>query len=155
MSSTVYLVTGANRGIGKGLVTALLLRQNTVVIAGVRDPSRSTDLGQLPTGKDSRLIVVKYVAGDDASASDAIKALQDQHQIVHIDVVIANAGIASLIATAAESPASGFRDHFEVNTIAPVLLFQATLPLLVKSSSPKFVAISSGIGSVGDMESMP
>ena len=35
-SSTIYVVTGANRGIGLGLVTALLSRPHTVVIGTVR-----------------------------------------------------------------------------------------------------------------------
>lgn len=39
-------------------------------------------------------------------------------------------------------------DHFTVNSVAPLLLFQATWPLLQKSANPKFVGISSGAGSL-------
>jgi norsolorinic acid ketoreductase len=47
------------------------------------------------------------------------------------------------------------RDQVEVNTIAPLALFQATLPLLKKSSKPIFLAMSSGAGSMGLMEHYP
>lgn len=40
------------------------------------------------------------------------------------------------------------RDHFEVNTLGPQLLFQTFAPLLFASSAPHFVAISTTVGSI-------
>lgn len=45
-------------------------------------------------------------------------------------------------------------DHFSVNTIGSLLLFQATAPLLRLASRPIFIAISSGAGSIGGMEAL-
>jgi norsolorinic acid ketoreductase len=50
-----------------------------------------------------------------------------------------------------ETPVKEFRDHYEINTIGPVVLWQAVQSLLLKSPSgkPQFAAISSLAGSIG------
>lgn len=50
--------------------------------------------------------------------------------------------------------------HFAVNTVGPVVLFQAVLPLLLKKAAadvaaPKFVTVGSSAGSIGGMEQRP
>lgn len=165
MSQTIYLITGANRGIGRGLVTSLIQRPNTTILAAVRDPSHQTakDLETLSKGLNSNIQIIKI---DSASDTDAREALQPftsllnthahpSHGITHIDVVIANAGIAKYYGTAEETPVEEMREHHQINVIAPLLLFQATLPLLQKSRNPKFVPISSAAGTIGDMEKIP
>ena len=96
MTSTVYLITGASRGIGRGLVETFLARSNTTVIAAVRDPASapSQSLQSLSKGDSSRLIVVKIDAKSPTDPAAAVKTLQTEHSIDHIDVVIANAGIS-------------------------------------------------------------
>lgn len=42
------------------------------------------------------------------------------------------------------------RAHWEINTLGPLILFQAVAPLLNKSENPHVSAISSGAGSLGD-----
>lgn len=68
--------------------------------------------------------------------------------------MIANAGISAYFGKATETPAEQMRDHFSVNTIGSLLLFQATASLLSLAERPKFVAISSGAGSIGGMEAL-
>ncbi|KAJ7779324.1 hypothetical protein DFH07DRAFT_709160, partial [Mycena maculata] len=49
------------------------------------------------------------------------------------------------------TPISQFRDHWEVNTLGPLVLFQAAHTLLLTSPTkrPTFVFISSLVGSLG------
>jgi norsolorinic acid ketoreductase len=47
------------------------------------------------------------------------------------------------------------QEHFLVNAIGPVLLFQAVLPLLSKARNPKFVVMSSSAGTIADTEKRP
>ena len=89
------------------------------------------------------------------SPSQAVEKLQNTHGIKHIDVVIANAGISQYYGQVSETPLSEVREHFEVNTIGVLTLYQATLPLLLKSPDPIFVALSSGVSSIGTMEDIP
>jgi norsolorinic acid ketoreductase len=153
MSSTLtYLITGANRGIGKGLASSLLQRPNITVIAAVRDVAKSISaLDSLPKASGSKLIIVKLDSSSEADPKNAAVQLQTEHGITSLDVVIANAGIAHSGATIANTSFDALRDHFAINTIGPILLFQAVKPLLQasKSGNPKFLAISMAIGSIG------
>jgi norsolorinic acid ketoreductase len=89
-SNTVYLITGANRGIGLGLVTALLKRHNTTIIAGVRVVSSSSSqaLLSLHTAEGSKVVLAQIDSNNQSSAELAIEGLKD---IDKIDTVIANA----------------------------------------------------------------
>ncbi|KAE9989802.1 hypothetical protein EG327_002230 [Venturia inaequalis] len=156
-SQTVYLITGANRGIGNGLVQAYLSRPNTIVIATTRDPSSSSSkaLATLPTGKNSTIIVLKLDASVESDAKDAIDDLSSTYGITHIDTVIANAGIANYWGPTSTTPLRAFQDHFNVNTLGTIALFQATIPFLDKSDEPRFVYISTTVGSIGGVEKYP
>lgn len=155
MSSLTYLITGANRGIGKGFTSTLLQRPNTTVIAGVRDVAKSTStLESLSKASGSKLIIVKIDSSSESDPANAVKQLQSEHGITSFDIVIANAAIAHSGTTVAKTSAESLRDHFNVNTIGPILLFQAVLPLLKasKSGKPIFLVISTMVGSIATQE---
>ena len=40
------------------------------------------------------------------------------------------------------------KDHFDVNVLGPLILFQAMAPLLNAAENPKFMATSSSVGSI-------
>lgn len=157
MSSTTYLITGANRGIGKGLTAALLQRPNTTVVAGVRDTTASASiLNSLPAAAGSKVVIVKLDSQSETDAKEAVSQLSSEHGITSIDVVIANAGIAHSGTPVAQTTTESLRDHFNTNAIGPVLLFQAVKPLLQasKSGNPIFLAISTLIGSIGGQDAL-
>jgi len=150
-----YFITGANRGIGRGFVTAILQRPGTTVIAAVRDPSKESSraLQNLSKASDSKLILVKLDSSVESDPVDAVDQLRKDHGITSLDVVIANAGVGggtSVAKTSADTAA----EHFFINAVGPLKLFQATSKLLQvsKSGNPRFIAISTAIGSIGAME---
>ncbi|MCJ1420680.1 hypothetical protein MMC32_007039 [Xylographa parallela] len=153
-SASVVLITGANRGIGRGLVEEYLSRPNSTVVAAVRDPSNVTSqsLGTIAVAKGSKLITVKIDSLSETDAKAAVETLKESYGISKLDVVIANSGIGKYFGQAGETPISEIRDHLDVNYIGTLVLFQATLPLLEASADPKFVLVSSFLGSLGDME---
>jgi norsolorinic acid ketoreductase len=75
-----------------------------------------------------------------------------QEGITHIDTIIANAGAGETFQSTISTPLSELRQSFEVNTLGPIKLFQAACPLLKRSANPKFIFISSSLGSIGAME---
>ncbi|CAG9998630.1 unnamed protein product [Clonostachys byssicola] len=152
----IYLITGANRGIGRGLTASLLQRSSTTVVAAVRDPAKANDLDSLPKGQGSKVVVIKLDSGVDTDASEAVSRLQKDFGISALDVVIANAGIANNGNTVLNTSPESIRDHFNVNTIAPISLLQVTQPLLKKAQSgnPIFVAMSTAVSSIGFQEKL-
>jgi norsolorinic acid ketoreductase len=158
-SNTTILITGAKSGIGKGLLTALAARPSTTVIAAIRDPDSSAaeTLQNIPLGKGSRVLVAQYDASAENGADTLVANLQHQ-KIEALDIVIANAGILKHFGPTTEVQAADLQEHFNINTVAPILLYKSTAALLGKSKGKgKFAIISSNIGSNGlaDNYNMP
>jgi len=145
-NDTVYLISGANRGIGFGLVQHLSKRSGVTVYAGTRDISKATALQAL-SKVASNVHVVQLTSADKPGNQAAIK--QIEHQSGHLDVVIANAGVGSSFAKAATVDPSQVLKSVETNAIGPLVLFQAAWPLLQQSSKPIFTVVSTVVGSNG------
>ncbi|KAI1108038.1 NAD(P)-binding protein [Nemania sp. NC0429] len=145
-SSTVVLITGISRGLGRELAAAYLLRPNHTVIGSVRD-GKAKDLNELPTADGSRLVLITI---ENTSTTDAQKAAEDIEAagLDHIDIVIANAAVSHAPAPLDVIDTEIMVDAFRVNTISSVLLFQAVHKLLAKASAPKWISVSSRRGSI-------
>lgn len=150
MAPTIVLISGANRGLGKGLLALYLAKPNHTVIAANRNPTHpsSRALSSLPTGAGSRLITVKVDASVEADAVEAVKALRTTHGIDHLDVVVANAGVSYVFPTVADLKVKDLQDHITPNVFGVVWLYQATLPLLLEAASPKWVTMGTTAGSI-------
>lgn len=144
MTNTTVLITGANRGLGKGLLARYLIKPNYTVIAANRDPGHpsSIALQKLPKGPGSQLIVIQNDASIFENAAVAVADLQTNHGITHIDIVIANAGIANVLPTVANLNIADLREHVNVNLYGVVALFQAVRGLLKNSCrEPMFLTM--------------
>ncbi|KAJ7084534.1 hypothetical protein B0H15DRAFT_888149 [Mycena belliarum] len=146
-NNTVYLVTGANRGIGYALVAALATRPSTTVFAGARDPTAQS-LKDL-VAKHPNVHALKVTNGDVANNEAAIAEIK--RVAGRLDVLIPNAGISKYYGPLATTPLSEFKDHWEVNTLGFVVLFQAAHTLLLASPSgtPVLAYMTSASGSIG------
>ena len=73
-----------------------------------------------------------------------------------LDVLVNNAGISvgSPPPGVSEEAIDDVRAMFEVNTLGPLRVTQALLPLLRKSAAPRIVMMSSGLGSTSDTADM-
>ncbi|GAW14936.1 hypothetical protein ANO14919_043420 [Xylariales sp. No.14919] len=151
MATTNVLITGANRGLGRGLVEAYLAKPHHIVIAATRDPGNDTSkaLAEIATkGEGSRLIVVKIDVVVESDAATAVEQLTAREGIQHLDIVIANAGVAYKWPSVAEVKAEDVLAHFKPNVIGIIYLYQATRQLLLKAADPKWVTIGSSAGMI-------
>ena len=156
-TNTTVLITGANRGIGKGLLEYYLAKPNHTVIAANRDPAHTTSkaLHDLRKGSGSSVIVVKVESSNATDPARAVAELESTHGVTHLDLVIANAGICQIWPRVSELNVWDLQRHLDINVYGVVWLFQAVLPLLNKAPAPKWVSMSSSAGSLGEMATRP
>jgi NAD(P)-dependent dehydrogenase (short-subunit alcohol dehydrogenase family) len=139
-----WVITGANRGIGLALVQLLAAKKDIVVFAGVRDHTKIGALAQVKA-KHNNVHVVEIPSGNvkaNERAAAEIAKVTD-----HVDVLVANAGIANNWQKLELVDADVVREHLEVNTVGTFVLFKAFLPLLRKAGESKFVPITTEVAS--------
>ena len=144
---TTTLITGANKGLGYETARRLIAAGHTVY-TGSRDAARGREAAaQLGT----RLVQLDVT--DDASVAAAAKAIEADGGL---DVLINNAGIEGRKAdggvfAAAEVTGDIMRTIFDTNVFGIVRVTHAFLPLLLRSTAPVIVNLSSGLGSMARM----
>ncbi|OAL54667.1 aflatoxin biosynthesis ketoreductase nor-1 [Pyrenochaeta sp. DS3sAY3a] len=157
MSSNItVLITGASRGIGSGLVAAYLNLPSTTVVAAVRKTASAESLHLLPKALGSRLVVIEVDVASVDTIKHGIASLRSEHNIDSLDIVLANAGDASLSPKAAESEISDIQPFINVNAYGQLELYKAVAPLLRASKSEKgrFMYMSSVAGSLTSMNTI-
>ncbi|KAK3389637.1 hypothetical protein B0H63DRAFT_102560 [Podospora didyma] len=158
--STVYLITGANRGIGLALAGIFVKRPNTIVIATSRKPVPDVFASlNSASGSGSKIFPLLLDEADPAISSATLAAcLQARFGITRLDVVIANAGGSAGFKSALDTSPEDLLYDFTVNAVGPAKLFQATWPLLSaskKNNNKKFVLITSSVGSIAGLDQPP
>ncbi|KAM6252991.1 C-signal-like [Porphyrio hochstetteri] len=158
------LVTGANRGIGLGLVQHFLgmPKPPEWVFATCRDPTgqRAQELQNLAS-KHPNLVIIPLEVTDPASIKAAAARVGERLGDVGLNLLINNAGVAKVNLLDTET----LEDMIQVyttNTVAPLLLGQAFLPLLKKAaerspgsalscSKAAIINMSSSAGSIEEL----
>ena len=129
IAGQTVLVTGANRGIGKALVEALLQRGVEKVYAGVRDPSTLDNA-------DPRVVPIKLDITKPTEIAAAAKQAQD------VTLLINNAGIATP-GTFSLATEDDVRQDMEVNYYGTLAVIRAFLPVLKAQSAAAIVNVAS------------
>lgn len=119
--------------------------------------SSKKTLSSVPVGSGSKIILVKIDSTSATDASEAVQELKSKHNISKVDVLISNAGLMDPtdIGPTLNASIDSVRKHFEINTLGPLVLIQAFFPLLEASSDPKFLVVTSAIGSIKLLEDYP
>lgn len=142
-SKMIVLVTGGNNGIGYAICQLFSKQPNLHCIMASRSLEKGrTALSSIqtsePTGDIS--LVQLDITSDDSIAA-AVQQVEEQHG--HLDILINNAGVCPTDFTR-----SALRDAFETNAISPAMVTEAFAPLLLKSSAPRVIYVSSATGSI-------
>ncbi|KAE9413067.1 hypothetical protein Angca_002855, partial [Angiostrongylus cantonensis] len=151
------LVTGANRGIGLGLVKEFLKNKEIQhVIATAREPDNAKELNGI---SDKRLSVVKLDVTSDESIRSAYNAVEKLLGDRGLTVLLNNAGIFVKYFTNQQPIRADIIKNFDTNAAGVAVLTQMFLPLLRKAAasaaSDEFstdraaiINISSGVASI-------
>ncbi|GMT06558.1 hypothetical protein PENTCL1PPCAC_28732, partial [Pristionchus entomophagus] len=144
------LVTGANRGIGLGLVRQLVQEPSvTPVIATARNIDKATDLKAI---KSPKLHLVQLEMIDEQSIAQDVTKVSGIVGENGLDFLVNNAGIFNQAKLAGDLSKALVMEQFEVNTVAPLLLTNMFRGLLKKAADKKgsshIANISSTLGSI-------
>ena len=143
--SRTALITGANKGIGLETARQLAARGMTVLL-GARDVPRGTEAERelRAAGHDARFVHLD-VTGEKLIA-DAAELIAAGYG--HLDVLVNNAGIASMGGAPSATSLDGLRAMLETNVLGVIAVTNAMLPLLRRAPRARIVNVSSEVGSI-------
>jgi len=158
MTTTIALITGANKGIG--LETARQLGAGGVtVLLGARDEERGLAAERGLRAGDADATFVRLDVTDPESVREAADWIDKEHG--RLDVLVNNAGIARGPDTGGAAAQRGappsqtdldaMRAIYETNVFGVIAVTNAMLPLLRRSPAARIVNVSSELGSVTSM----
>ncbi len=145
-TTTTALVTGANKGIGYETARQLAGLGWTVWL-GARDTELGRKAADALRGEDLDVRPVTLDVTDDASVAAAVTTVENS--ATGLDVLVNNAGVSGSLHAPADTVATDFLAVYGVNLLGPVRVTHAFLPLLRRSTHPRIVNVSSGLGSFG------
>lgn len=134
IAGKVALVTGANRGIGKSIVSSLLKHGAAKVYAAVRNPETMADVVRSSGGK---VVAVPF----DLSKPETILAAAKQTSDVQL--VINNAGVLTVTDPLAPNAIEALQYENDVNLYGLLRIAQAYAPILEKNGGGALVQLNS------------
>jgi NAD(P)-dependent dehydrogenase (short-subunit alcohol dehydrogenase family) len=148
--STIALVTGANKGIGRAIADRLAGLGMTVLVAA-RDARRG----------EQAAAALRSARGDahaielDVTRPAVVRSAAEQvrSRFGRLDVLVNNAGISGGLAvqTPGAADLAAVRAVFETNFFGVIMVTDAFLPMLRRSRAARIVNVSSGVGSLHHM----
>jgi NAD(P)-dependent dehydrogenase (short-subunit alcohol dehydrogenase family) len=133
---SVFLISGASRGLGREIAHAALAAGHRVV-AGART---HTALDDLAAGFGDRLAVVPLDVTDDAQVRGAVRTAVTRFG--RLDVLVNNAGYAN-VGAIEDVDFDDFRAQVDTNLFGVVRLTRAALPVMREQRAGHIVQISS------------
>ncbi len=148
LSGKVALVTGGARGIGFATARALIARGASVAIA---DLDREATIRAASQLHDSRAIGVAADVTDRGAVQRAVA--ETVERFGGLDVVVANAGIASRVATFRAMPTETFQRVIDVDLFGVTRTVEAALPQIIERRGHVVVissiyAFTNGVGAI-------
>jgi len=148
-ADSVAVVTGANRGIG--LETARqLAHQGLQVVLTSRDAAKGQAAAEMFQAEGLTLTPHPLEVTD----PNSIQTLMDflDAKFGGVDVLVNNAGVyLDNGVDGLNVPVDVVRQTLEINTLAPLQLSQAVIPLMRQRGRGRIVNVSSGMGALTDM----
>jgi NAD(P)-dependent dehydrogenase (short-subunit alcohol dehydrogenase family) len=138
VSSTITLISGANKGLGRETARRLHEAGHTVLL-GARDVEQ---------GKRAADEIGAEFVPLDVTDDVSVAAAADHVRTVHgrLDVLVNNAGVVGPRHPLADVTAAEVLATLDTNLLGVVRLTHAFLPLLRASGNPRIVNVSSGTG---------
>jgi NAD(P)-dependent dehydrogenase (short-subunit alcohol dehydrogenase family) len=153
----IAIVTGAGKGIGRGVSLALAARGAKVVLAGVRDESINQVKAEIEaTGGEAMCVRTDVARWEDAQAM--VKATMDRYG--RIDILVNNAGVDKIDKGGKQYTIEEIEDAdwdyvLGVNLKGQFHCAKAVMPVMKAQKKGNIVSISSTTGFQGQIGSPP
>lgn len=146
----IAVVTGANRGLGLEISRQLAARGVHVVMTA-RDPEKGAAACERLRSESLSVEFLPLDVTDVKSIETLAETMGKKFS--GIDILVNNAGILpeGRGARALTLSPEVFRQAFETNTLGPLRLCQALVPLMKKRGGGRIVNVSSGLGQLAEM----
>jgi NAD(P)-dependent dehydrogenase (short-subunit alcohol dehydrogenase family) len=135
MREKVWLITGASRGLGRALATAVVASGDRLVAAARRD----SDVADLVTQGKGRVLAAALDVTDEQAARAAVAAAIGTFG--RLDVVVNHAG-SSTLGSIEETPSDVFRAQVETTLFGVVNVTRAAIPVFRRQRSGHFLQFS-------------
>ena len=145
---THILITGANRGLGLGFVKKYI-EKNVHLMCTTRDISGSKELLAYKEKYPDNMEIFELDLLKDNAALTLANFIKDRP----IDILISNAGVGSSNQHFQAVSSNRWLEVLKVNLIAPLIITQAVIENVKKSSVKKICFLSSQLGSIEDNKS--
>jgi NAD(P)-dependent dehydrogenase (short-subunit alcohol dehydrogenase family) len=137
------LITGANRGIGLGLTEAFL-KDGWQVIASYREDKGG--LTELQNSFKNELFIAKCDVSSDESVAGFLKEVEGN--FTSVDILVNNAGVLPSRQSSIEKvTADDLLKTLNVNTVGPLRITNAFLPMVRKGAVKKIINFSTMMSS--------
>ncbi|XP_046745008.1 C-factor [Diprion similis] len=156
------LITGCNRGLGFGLVKHLVesVKPPDKIFATCRTVNKASELQGLAE-KWKNIQILQLDVKDTQSYEKVVEEVSKEVGDAGLNVLVNNAGIATKFTRLGLVKEEQLTECFLVNTVAPILLTKAFLPLLKQAASNQeteelsleraaVINMSSILGSIGE-----
>lgn len=157
------LITGSNRGLGLGLVKHLArgTRPPENIFAICRNADKATELRAL-ADKSRNIHIIELDLSNTKNYNTAVETVKQKVGDSGLNVLFNNAGVASKFTRLGLVKEEQLVEAYLVNTIAPIMLTKAFLPLLKAASRnaadksrmsvnrAAIINMTSILGSIGD-----
>ncbi|MFJ8828247.1 SDR family NAD(P)-dependent oxidoreductase [Streptomyces sp. NPDC102467] len=141
----VAIITGASRGLGRALATALAERGWDLVL----DARSAQPLEEVAAALRRRGRKVSALPGDVTDGGHRAELIAASWELGGLDLLVNNAGVlgAAPLVPLENHPLNDFRAALEVNVVAPLGLLQEALPLLREAPAGAVINLSSDAAS--------
>jgi len=159
VAKKVILITGANTGLGYEVVKSLYKSKTPYeIIVGTRTVSKGEaavdSIKKEISSSPSTLSVIQFDLSSDESIEEGLKSVENKFG--RIDTLINNGGASfdREIQNGNMTIREGWNASWDTNVAGTQVLTTAAIPLLLKSSDPRLMFLTSGTSSIIETENL-
>ncbi len=145
LDGKVAIVTGAARGIGRGIAEAFA-REGAAVAVADRDETGAMALAEEIEGKGSRAAAIKV----DVAKPDEVERMvaRTKEELGGLHILVNNAGIDT-VSKLVDMPLEQWQEMLDVNLTSVFLCTRAALPTMIEQGWGRIISIGSQLGLIG------